>query len=321
MELPRELPIGLPDVVGAGARALRRGRHTGPWPWPSASGPLTRHSGCGPFPRPLRAARSRCPCCRNRRGVGHPSSSCFARRGREEHQLEPVGDAVEAIFDGDACHPGEAIGKPHARERLAVASAFRRGARLDAPRMVCRSHARMGLLSRLFRASAERDLFAELVEDYRAEIAQAAHLRHHAELRALSAGGDPARALADVEDRHAGWLRDHILGLGGGIPRSRPIRSRAQPVGARGRGAEGGAGEAAAADRARVALGSRGAGRREAAGPDLRRGRRGALEPTTTSSSARTRTRSTRATASADAAGSACAFESLSHRWAPCPNL
>ncbi len=76
----------------------------------------------------------------------------------------------------------------------------------------------MGFLSKLFRAAADRDLLAELVEDYRAEAAQAAHLRHHAGLARYPQVATRLRALADVEERHAGWLRDHILGLGGGIP-------------------------------------------------------------------------------------------------------
>ncbi len=76
----------------------------------------------------------------------------------------------------------------------------------------------MGLLSKLFRASADRELLTELLEDYRAEVTQAAHLRQHADLARYPQVAERLRALADAEDRHAGWLRDHILGLGGGIP-------------------------------------------------------------------------------------------------------
>jgi hypothetical protein len=86
----------------------------------------------------------------------------------------------------------------------------------------------MGLLSRLFRGSADRDLLAELVEDYRSEVAQAAHLRQHAELARYPQVATRLRALADLEDRHAGWLRDHILGLGGGIPPVAPDPLRGQ---------------------------------------------------------------------------------------------
>jgi hypothetical protein len=86
----------------------------------------------------------------------------------------------------------------------------------------------MGLISRLFRGSADRVLLTELVEDYRAEVAQAAHLRQHAELARYPQVATRLRALADLEDRHAGWLRDHILGLGGGIPPVAPDPLRGQ---------------------------------------------------------------------------------------------
>lgn len=77
----------------------------------------------------------------------------------------------------------------------------------------------MGLWSRLWGARAkERDLLADLVDDYRAESAQAAHLRRHAELARYPQVASRLRALAEIEERHAGLLRDHILGLGGGIP-------------------------------------------------------------------------------------------------------
>ncbi len=76
----------------------------------------------------------------------------------------------------------------------------------------------MGFLANLFRGSTERDLLVDLVDDYRAEVTQASHLRRHAELARYPQVATRLRALADIEDRHAGWLRDHILGLGGGIP-------------------------------------------------------------------------------------------------------
>jgi hypothetical protein len=77
----------------------------------------------------------------------------------------------------------------------------------------------MGLLTRLL-GSGTRDrlLLDDLVADYRAEAAQAAHLRRHAEQARYPQVASQLRALADIEERHAGWLRDHILGLGGGIP-------------------------------------------------------------------------------------------------------
>ena len=77
----------------------------------------------------------------------------------------------------------------------------------------------MGFLARLFGASAaERDLLAELLEDYRAEAAQAAHLRQHADLARYPQVAKLLRDLAEIEDRHAAMLRDRILGMGGGIP-------------------------------------------------------------------------------------------------------
>ena len=77
----------------------------------------------------------------------------------------------------------------------------------------------MGLLSRLLGGrSTNRDLIAELIADYRAEATQAAHLRQHAEQARYPQVASRLQALAEIEERHAGWLRDHILGLGGGIP-------------------------------------------------------------------------------------------------------
>jgi hypothetical protein len=77
----------------------------------------------------------------------------------------------------------------------------------------------MGLLTRLLGSGArDRLLLDDLLADYRAEATQAAHLRRHAEQARYPQVASRLRALAEVEERHAGWLRDHILGLGGGIP-------------------------------------------------------------------------------------------------------
>ncbi len=77
----------------------------------------------------------------------------------------------------------------------------------------------MGLLSRLLGTDgARRDLVSDLVDVYRAEAEQAAHLRQHAEQARYPHVAITLRELAAMEDRHAGWLRDHILGLGGGVP-------------------------------------------------------------------------------------------------------
>jgi rubrerythrin len=77
----------------------------------------------------------------------------------------------------------------------------------------------MGLWSRLFGTVGQsRDLVSDLLEDYRAETTQAIHLRTHADHARYPQVAERLRALAEIEERHAGLLRDHILGLGGGIP-------------------------------------------------------------------------------------------------------
>jgi hypothetical protein len=76
----------------------------------------------------------------------------------------------------------------------------------------------MGLLSRLFGTTAARDLLADLAEDYRAEAEQAARLRAQADRARYPQAADALRRLAQVEERHATWLRDHIVNLGGEVP-------------------------------------------------------------------------------------------------------
>lgn len=77
----------------------------------------------------------------------------------------------------------------------------------------------MGVLSRVFGPGASpRDLLADLVEDYRAEAEQALHLRQHADRARYPQVAEALRRLADVEDRHAGWLGDRIRVLGGQAP-------------------------------------------------------------------------------------------------------
>ena len=76
----------------------------------------------------------------------------------------------------------------------------------------------MGLLSRLFGTTASRDLLADLAEDYRAEAEQAAHLRAQADRARYPQAAEALRRLAQVEERHATWLRDHLVNLGGDLP-------------------------------------------------------------------------------------------------------
>jgi len=77
----------------------------------------------------------------------------------------------------------------------------------------------MGLLSRLFgNQGGVRDLLADLTEDYRAEAAQAALLRAHAERARYPQAASALGALAETEERHAEWLRMRLLALGGQPP-------------------------------------------------------------------------------------------------------
>jgi hypothetical protein len=82
----------------------------------------------------------------------------------------------------------------------------------------------MGILSRLLGAAdGGRGLVDDLVEAYRAEAEHAARLRQHASHARYPQMADTLRRLADLEDRHAGLLRDRILALGGGVPPVAPL--------------------------------------------------------------------------------------------------
>lgn len=82
----------------------------------------------------------------------------------------------------------------------------------------------MGVLSRLLGGpDGRRDLLADLLEAYRAEAEHSAQLRQHAEHARYPQVASVLRALADVEHRHAGWLRDRILAIGGGVPPVAPL--------------------------------------------------------------------------------------------------
>ncbi len=77
----------------------------------------------------------------------------------------------------------------------------------------------MGFVSRLLGSgTVRRELMSELIDDYRAEVTQAIVLRQHAELARYPQVAAQLRAIAAAEDGHAALLRDHILGMGGGIP-------------------------------------------------------------------------------------------------------
>jgi rubrerythrin len=80
----------------------------------------------------------------------------------------------------------------------------------------------MGWLARLLGTGATRDLLADLAEDYRAEAEQALRLREHAERARYPQGAHALRRLAEMEDRHAAWLHDHLVSLGGQVPGIEP---------------------------------------------------------------------------------------------------
>jgi hypothetical protein len=82
----------------------------------------------------------------------------------------------------------------------------------------------MGLLSRwLGTTSGDRDLIGDLLEAYRSEAEHAARLRQHATHARYPQMAEALRGLAEAEDRHASWLRDRILELGGGVPPIAPV--------------------------------------------------------------------------------------------------
>src|SRR5262245_26620278 len=81
----------------------------------------------------------------------------------------------------------------------------------------------MGILSRLLGPGHQpRDLLADLAQDYRAEAEQAARLREHAERARYPQAAETLRRLAEVEDRHATWLRERLVTLGGRVPAVEP---------------------------------------------------------------------------------------------------
>jgi hypothetical protein len=80
----------------------------------------------------------------------------------------------------------------------------------------------MGLLSRWFGTETARELVADLAEDYRVETEQAAHLRHHAERAPYPQFAIALRRLAEIEERHASWLRERLIALGATVPTVTP---------------------------------------------------------------------------------------------------
>ena len=75
----------------------------------------------------------------------------------------------------------------------------------------------MGWLARLLGTGVTRDLLADLAEDYRAEAAQARHLRAQADRARYPQMAAALRRLADIEDRHATWLRNRLASLSAAV--------------------------------------------------------------------------------------------------------
>jgi rubrerythrin len=81
----------------------------------------------------------------------------------------------------------------------------------------------MGLWSRLFGArNTPRDLLADLAGAYRAELQQATQLSAQAERARYPQAAEALRRLAEVETRHATWLRDQLVTRGGPVPAVEP---------------------------------------------------------------------------------------------------
>src|SRR3989442_8692679 len=120
---------------------------------------------------------------------------------------------LQAILDRGPCHAVKNLLVQFVTEIRCEGNrlTWRGGAATSLPRM--------GLLSRLLGTEgATRDLLADLSEDYRAEAAQAVLLRAHAERARYPQAASALRALAEMEDRHAEWLRTRLLALGGQPP-------------------------------------------------------------------------------------------------------
>lgn len=89
----------------------------------------------------------------------------------------------------------------------------------------------MGMLARwLGFGNGRRDLLTDLLTAYTAEATQAANLRQQAGQARYRQVADALEGMAATEDRHAGWLRERILALGGDIPpvAPEPLRGRNQ---------------------------------------------------------------------------------------------
>ena len=98
-----------------------------------------------------------------------------------------------------------------------------RAATLTCRRPTATRRGGVGVWSRLFGAGeVPRDLVGDLLEDYRAETEQAAHLLQHAARARYPQVADTLRRLAEVETRHAGWLRDRLALLGAAAPAVEP---------------------------------------------------------------------------------------------------
>jgi hypothetical protein len=84
----------------------------------------------------------------------------------------------------------------------------------------------MGFVARLLGLRDDSvSLVQDLIEDYRAEIEQAQLLRDHAERAKYPQVAASLRRLADMEERHAGLLRDRIAARGEPLPEIAAVHS------------------------------------------------------------------------------------------------
>src|SRR5262249_22271610 len=135
-----------------------------------------------------------------------PFKSCFARRAASSTSSNRLGTLSRQSSTVIRAIPRK-LSDIHGEGN-------RHGFGLTGGNPLCTSLRPMGFFARLLGSgAARRDLLAELLEDYRAEMEQAVHLRHHADLARYPQVAARLRELAEVEERHGALLRDHILGL------------------------------------------------------------------------------------------------------------
>lgn len=77
----------------------------------------------------------------------------------------------------------------------------------------------MGVLAKILGLrGGDRTLIDDLTDDYRSEMEQCLLLRQHAEKASYPQVAETLRRLAEIEERHAGMLRDRLAARGEPIP-------------------------------------------------------------------------------------------------------